>query len=212
MPRVIYRNGDTLNSMSSKKEQQDVTYSTSYSTSTSQFKKDQEEVVNRALEQTREDIRKSADEARREIPRYTKTINEYQEQTIEASRELADNFVVSQKEIINSFQSAWAPYIETYTRNVSSLLSPGRMSEVYTNTTRSYADNIFTVSRLANNVIFGYAEVFKNSLQQAKNNAKELSRIGVNAAKAFEQTSRESSREASKLIPDTTTTTTTTTK
>lgn len=208
MPRVIYRNGDTLNSMSSKKEQQDVTYTTS----TSQFKKDQEEVVNRALEQTREDIRKSADEARREIPRYTKTINEYQEQTIEASRELADNFVVSQKEIINSFQSAFAPYIETYTRNVSSLLSPGRMSEVYTNTTRSYADNIFTVSRLANNVIFGYAEVFKNSLQQAKNNAKELSRISVNAAKAFEQTSRESSKEASRLIPDTTTTTTTTTK
>ena len=208
MPRVIYPNGNTLNSMSSKKEQQDVTYTTS----TSQFKKDQEEVVNRALEQTREDIRKSADEARREIPRYTKTINEYQEQTIEASRELADNFVVSQKEIINSFQSAFAPYIETYTRNVSSLLSPGRMSEVYTNTTRSYADNIFTVSRLANNVIFGYAEVFKNSLQQAKNNAKELSRISVNAAKAFEQTSRESSKEASRLIPDTTTTTTTTTK
>lgn len=208
MARVIYPSGNTLNSMSSKKEQQDVTYTTS----TSQFKKDQEDVVNRALEQTREDIRKSADEARREIPRYTKTINEYQEQTIEASRELADNFVVSQKEIINSFQAAWAPYIETYTRNVSSLLSPGRMSEVYTNTTRSYADNIFTVSRLANNVIFGYAEVFKNSLQQAKNNAKELSRIGVNAAKAFEQTSRESSKEASKLIPDTTTTTTTTTK
>jgi hypothetical protein len=36
----------------------------------------------------------------------------------------------------------------------------------------------------------------KNSLQQAKNNAKELSRIGVNAAKTFEQTSKENSRLA----------------
>jgi len=191
MARIIYPNyGITIN-MSSKKEQE-----SNITTSSSQLKKDQQEVINKALDQTREDIRKSVDEAKREIPRYTRAINEYQEQTIEATRELADNFVVSQKEIINSFQSAWAPYIENYTRNVNTYLSPGRISEVYTNTTRSYADNIFTVTRLTNNVIFGYAEAVKNSLQQAKNNAKELSRIGVNAAKTFEQTSKENSRLA----------------
>ena len=33
---------------------------------------------------------------------------------------------------------------------------------------------------------------FKTSIQQAKDNTKELSRIGVNTAKTFEQTSRES--------------------
>ncbi len=191
MARIIYpKNYITIN-MSSKKELE-----SNITTSSSQLKKDQQEVIDKALDQTREDIRKSVDEAKREIPRYTRAINEYQEQTIEATRELADNFVVSQKEIINSFQSAWAPYIENYTRNVNTYLSPGRVSEVYTNTTRSYADNIFTVTRLTNNVIFGYAEAMKNSLQQAKNNAKELSRIGVNAAKTFEQTSKENSRLA----------------
>lgn len=191
MARIIYPNYDITINMSSKKEQESNT-----TTSSSQLKKDQQEVIDKALDQTREDIRKSVDEAKREIPRYTRAINEYQEQTIEATRELADNFVVSQKEIINSFQSAWAPYIENYTRSVNTYLSPGRISEVYTNTTRSYADNIFTVTRLTNNVIFGYAEAVKNSLQQAKNNAKELSRIGVNAAKTFEQTSKENSRLA----------------
>jgi len=191
MARIIYLNYDITINMSSIKEQE-----SNITTSSSQLKKDQQEVIDKALDQTREDIRKSVDEAKREIPRYTRAINEYQEQTIEATRELADNFVVSQKEIINSFQSAWAPYIENYTRNVNTYLSPGRISEVYTNTTRSYADNIFTVTRLTNNVIFGYAEAVKNSLQQAKNNAKELSRIGVNAAKTFEQTSKENSRLA----------------
>ena len=191
MARIIYPKNDITINMSSKKEQE-----SNITTSSSQLKKDQQEVIDKALDQTREDIRKSVDEAKREIPRYTRAINEYQEQTIEATRELADNFVVSQKEIINSFQSAWAPYIENYTRNVNTYLSPGRISEVYTNTTRSYADNIFTVTRLTNNVIFGYAEAMKNSLQQAKNNAKELSRIGVNAAKTFEQTSKENSRLA----------------
>ena len=191
MARIIYPENDITINMSSKKEQE-----SNITTSSSQLKKDQQQVIDKALDQTREDIRKSVDEAKREIPRYTRAINEYQEQTIEATRELADNFVVSQKEIINSFQSAWAPYIENYTRNVNTYLSPGRISEVYTNTTRSYADNIFTVTRLTNNVIFGYAEAVKNSLQQAKNNAKELSRIGVNAAKTFEQTSKENSRLA----------------
>lgn len=191
MARIIYPKNDITINMSSKKELE-----SNITTSGSQLKKDQQEVIDKALDQTREDIRKSVDEAKREIPRYTRAINEYQEQTIEATRELADNFVVSQKEIINSFQSAWAPYIENYTRNVNTYLSPGRISEVYTNTTRSYADNIFTVTRLTNNVIFGYAEAVKNSLQQAKNNAKELSRIGVNAAKTFEQTSKENSRLA----------------
>ena len=191
MARIIYPKNDITINMSSKKEQE-----YNITSSSSQLKKDQQEVIDKALDQAREDIRKSVDEAKREIPRYTRAINEYQEQTIEATRELADNFVVSQKEIINSFQSAWAPYIENYTRNVNTYLSPGRISEVYTNTTRSYADNIFTVTRLTNNFIFGYAEAVKNSLQQAKNNAKELSRIGVNAAKTFEQTSKENSRLA----------------
>jgi F0F1-type ATP synthase membrane subunit b/b' len=191
MARIIYPENDITINMSYKKELE-----SNITTSSSQLKKDQQQVIDKALDQTREDIRKSVDEAKREIPRYTRAINEYQEQTIEATRELADNFVVSQKEIINSFQSAWAPYIENYTRNVNTYLSPGRISEVYTNTTRSYADNIFTVTRLTNNVIFGYAEAVKNSLQQAKNNAKELSRIGVNAAKTFEQTSKENSRLA----------------
>jgi hypothetical protein len=195
MARIIYPNYDITINMSSKKEQE-----SNITTSSSQLKEDQQEVINKALDQTREDIRKSVDEAKREIPRYTRAINEYQEQTIEATRELADNFVVSQKEIINSFQSAWAPYIENYTRNVNTYLSPGRISEVYTNTTRSYADNIFTVTRLTNNVIFGYAEAVKNSLQQVKNNAKELSRIGVNAAKTFEQTSKENSRLAQDIV------------
>jgi hypothetical protein len=34
-------------------------------------------------------------------------------------------------------------------------------------------------------------EAFRTSVQHAKDNAKELSRIGVNAAKTFEQTSRD---------------------
>jgi hypothetical protein len=160
----------------------------------SQLQKEQQQAVNKALDQTRDDIRKSVNEAKREIPRYTEAVNEYQEQTIEAAREIADNFIESQKEIINSFQSAWTPYADSFTRNINTVVHPGRVSEVYANAVRSYADNLVTVTRLANNVIFGNIEAFKTSMQQTKDNAKEFSRIAVNNAKIFEQTARETAR------------------
>jgi hypothetical protein len=54
-----------------------------------------------------------------------------------------------------------------------------------------------TVTRLANNMVFTNMDAFKTSIQQARDNARELSRIGVNAAKTFEQTSRDTSRQGS---------------
>ncbi|HJT48429.1 MAG TPA: hypothetical protein VJ729_09625, partial [Nitrososphaeraceae archaeon] len=50
------------------------------------------------FDQTRNNIRRATDEARKDIPRYTQAANEYQEQTIQTAREIADNFLESQKE------------------------------------------------------------------------------------------------------------------
>ena len=60
-----------------------------------------------ALEETRDNIRKSTDEARKDIPRFTQAASEYQEQTIEAAREMAareiaDTLLESQKQILGS--------------------------------------------------------------------------------------------------------------
>lgn len=56
--------------------------------------------LNRVLEETRDKIRKSVDEARNHIPRYTEIVNDYQEQAIQAAREIWDNYLESQKDII----------------------------------------------------------------------------------------------------------------
>ncbi|HEY6165949.1 MAG TPA: hypothetical protein VIW25_13670, partial [Nitrososphaeraceae archaeon] len=63
----------------------------------------------------------------------------------------------------------------------------------------SLADNTVTATRLINNAMFANMEAFKTSIQNARDNAREFSRIGVNSTKTFEQVSR-----------DTTTATTTT--
>ncbi|MGI8719755.1 MAG: hypothetical protein ACR2KF_04470, partial [Nitrososphaeraceae archaeon] len=70
------------------------------------------ENINIVLDETKSNVKKTADEAVKEIPRFTKAVNEYQQETVQASQDIADNFLESQKEVIHSMQSLWVPYIE----------------------------------------------------------------------------------------------------
>jgi gas vesicle protein len=174
-----------------------VTTATATTTKASRYVDQQQQyAINRALDGTKDSIRRSIDEARSQIPRHTQSVNDYQEQTIQAAREIADNFLESQKEIINSLQAAWVPYAESmYERLYAYCMSPRRMTEAYTRMVSSFADNINSAIRAANNMVFTNMDALKTSIQQARDNARELSRIGVNAAKTFEQTSRDTSRQ-----------------
>ena len=71
--------------------------------------REQQQSINKALDETKDNIRRTTDEARKDIPRYTQIVNDYQEETIQAARQMADNYLESQREIINSMQSAWSP-------------------------------------------------------------------------------------------------------
>ena len=196
--------------MSSRKEQRTTgqgetteynnTTTSSSTTSPTEQNAQYRQTVNRALDETRDNIRRSTDEARREIPRYTQAVNEYQEQTIQAAREIADNYIESQREIINSLQSAYLPQIEAANKLfTASVVSPRQVVDNYARVVSNVADNTVTATRLINNTIFANMEAFKTCVQNARDNVKEFSRIGVNNAKTFEQVSR-----------DTTTATTTT--
>jgi hypothetical protein len=172
--------------------------STSTTTTTSQVQQEQQQSVNRALDETKNNIRRATDEARKDIPRYTQVVSDYQEQTIQAAREIADNYLESQKEIINSLQSAWLPQIEAANRVFTSnwMVSPRHLADNYARIVSSFADNTVAATRLVNNTIFANLEAFKTSVQNARDNAKEFSRIGVNSAKALEQASRDTARAA----------------
>src|ERR671938_511442 len=159
--------------------------------------KEQQQAVNKSIDETRDHVRKTLDEARKDIPRYTQAANEYQEQTIQTAREIADNFLESQKEIINSFQSAWVPAIErTYGVFWNYWMSPRRLADMYAMTVSSIADNTIAAARLVNNTVFSNLDAFKTSIRNTRDNLKEASRIGVNAAKTFEQTSRDTTTAA----------------
>lgn len=162
--------------------------------SPSQLQKEQQEAINRTFDQTRNNIKRTVNEAQKDVSNYAQHVINLQERAFEITRDIADDYIESQKEIINSFNhSIWTPYIENVvnrTSGLSGVFSPSR-AEVYGNTFTNIVDNFVTATRLANKTIFANAELINTSLQQTRNNVREFSKIGVNAAKNIHQTTNE---------------------
>jgi len=140
------------------------TTKTSPSSQKTQWLEQQQQSVSRILDKTKENIIKATAEARKDIPRHTEVVNDYQEQTIEATKEIINNYLESQKEIINSFQSAWAPYLENthqFNQYWISPLSPMTAAQTYVRMVSNFADNMNWGTKLANNIIFANMDAFK---------------------------------------------------
>ena len=134
----------------------------------------------------------------REIPRFTQVVNQYQEQSLQATKDIAENYLESQKEIINSLQSAWVPFVENIQNSSGGyFMSPRRVTESYARTVSNIADSTIAASRLVNNTVFANMEVFKTAVQHTRDNVKEFSRINANAAKTFENIARDTVRDFS---------------
>ena len=153
----------------------------------------QEQVIENVLDETKHNIRNATREAARDIPQYTQRLGDIQEQTIQTTREIADNYIESQKEIISIYQSVWTPFIENANSRFWNYwsISPKGIAETYGTVISSFADNVISVTRLTNNAVSANMELFSTALQQTKDNSKEFSRLGINAAKVFNEASND---------------------
>ena len=149
------------------------------------------ESVNRSFDETKDNINKSIEESKKQIPRINTIVNSYQEQSIQTTKEISEEYLDSQKEVVNSLQSAWRPYNEIYTGLVTNFFSPDAAVNAYTRFVSNVADNTVSTIRLSNNVIFSTLDAWKPLLQQAKDVSRHVSNTGVNAARVFEQNSRQ---------------------
>jgi hypothetical protein len=152
---------------------------------------DFKESINRSLDQTKDNIKRSIDESKNQIPRYNTIVNSYQEQSLQTAREISEEYIESQKSIINSLRSAWKPYSESYNGMVTCFAHPDSMVKAYSRFVSNVADNAVSSLRVTNNMIFSNLDSWKSGLQHAKDNSKQIFNQNVNAAKTFEQNSRE---------------------
>ncbi len=153
----------------------------------------QEKVIEGVLDETKDNIRHTTREATKEISQYTQRLGDIQEQTIQTTREIADNYIESQKEIISIYQSVWTPFVENANSRFWNYwsISPKGIAETYGTVVSSFADNVIAATRLTNNAVSANMELFSTALQQTKDNSRELSRLVINTAKVFHETSND---------------------
>ena len=166
-------------------------YENNNTNNNNQNSNDMSESINRSLDQTKDNINRSIEESRNQIPRYNNIVNSYQEQSLQTAKEISEEYIESQKAVINSLQSAWRPYSESFNGLITNFTSPNSMTQAYTKFVSSFADNAVSAIRLTNNIIFSNLDSWKSTLQQARDNSRHLSNLNVNAAKTFEQNSRQ---------------------
>ena len=156
---------------------------------------DFQESVNQSFDETKDNIKKSIDESKKQIPRINDIVNSYQEQSLQTTKEISEEYIDSQKQVVNSLQSVWRPYNEIYTGLVTNFFSPEAAVSAYTRFVSNVADNTVSTIRLSNNVIFSTLDTWRPLLQQTKDVSRHISNMGVNTARVFEQNSRQLAAE-----------------
>jgi hypothetical protein len=172
------------------------------------LQRQQQDAINRSIDETKDNIRRAIEEVRRETPRYSQTVTDFQNETAEATREIADNFLDSQKEVINSIQSAWTPFAERTSSSGSSNnnywmmgmmmqpwswmgMSPRDMADIYARGISAMTDSVAASTRMATNMMFAGIEASRATTNYARHNSKEIARITSNTARIFGQNTRE---------------------
>jgi hypothetical protein len=174
--------------MASKREERKDDSTISWLSSEKQQQEIREAIVD-AFDEAKGNTERALKEAKMGVPRYGEAINNHQEKTLEAAKEIADNYIDSQKEIFNLYQqSAWMSRLRgneygTFWLNWTTSVTK-RMTETYAKIVSGYLGSILAATRLMNNMISVIMEASKASLQQAN----EFSKISANNVKTIGRT------------------------
>ena len=177
------------------------------------LQRQQQDAINRSIDETKDNIRRAIEEVRRETPRYSQTVTDFHNETAEATREIADNFLDSQKEVINSMQSAWTPFAERTSSSSDGSgssnnywmmgmmmqpwwswwmgVSPRDMANIYARSISVMTDLVTASTRMVTNIMFAGIEASRATTNYARHNSKEIARVTSTTARIFGQNTRE---------------------
>ena len=125
----------------------------------------QQDAINKTLDNTLSNVIRTTHEATREIPLYTQCIAEYQEQTIQTIKNIASGFVEAQNQVIASFQSQ----VYSNTNGVWDLYNPQRIAENYAVMVNNFTSYLLNAS---NNALASNMRVYNTAIEQTRDNVK----------------------------------------
>jgi len=143
----------------------------------------EQEAIENVLDETKRAIKKTANEAKREIPKYTETMAGLQEETIQATKEIRYDLIELQREaasLVPKFQERFMSFYVPWAY-------PKLVAEYYSKMVDSYVDNVISATNLVNSLVIFNME----SIQRLADSTKEYWRVGVENAKAINNSIKE---------------------
>jgi len=134
----------------------------------------QQDAINKTLDNTLHNVKRTTDEATREIPQYTQRIAEYQEQTIQTIKDIASDFIEAEKEAISSYQT------QVDKGSVWDWYNPQRIAENYAGMVNNFTSYLLNNSNLINNALASNIRVYNTALEQTRDNLKTLAKTNTN--------------------------------
>jgi hypothetical protein len=145
----------------------------------------QQDAINKTLDNTLNNVKRTTDEATHEIPRYAQKIADYQQQTIQTIKDIASDFIEAEKQVIGSFQSQ--VYRNSGNNNgVWDVYNPQRIAENYAVMVNNFTSYLLNTS---NNVLASNMRVYNTALEQTRDNVKALAKTNTNYIQSVKEQS-----------------------
>jgi hypothetical protein len=178
---------------------------------TESLQRQHQDAINRSIDETKDNVGRAIEEVKREAPRYSQTVTDFHNETAEAMREITVTFLDSQKEVINSMQSAWAPFAERTGSSGGSGsssnnyywmmgmmqpwwwmgMSPRDMVNIYARSISAMTDLVTASTRMVTNMMFAGIEASRATTNYAKYSSREIAKVTSVTARIFGQNTRE---------------------
>jgi len=140
----------------------------------------QRDAINKTLDNTLHNIKRTTDDATREIPRYTQRIAEYQEQTIQTIKDIASDFIEAEKQVIGSFQSQQVDRNNGNNNGAWDWFNPQRIAENHAVMVNNFTSYLLNTSNLINNALASNISVYNTTLEQTRDNLKACAKTNTN--------------------------------
>ena len=141
------------------------------------------------FDNTLNNIKRTTDEATREIPRYTQRIAEYQEQTIQTIKDIASDFIEAEKEAIGSFQSQQVDRNSGNNNGAWDWFNPQRIAENHAVMVNNFTSYLLNTSNLINNALASNMRVYNTALEQTRDNVKAWAKTNTNYIQSVKEQS-----------------------
>ena len=172
------KNNET-NTNKTKNNTDNTNTTTNFNERTNNTLNQQQDAINKTLDNTLHNIKRATDEATREIPRYTQRIADYQEKTIQTVKDIASDFIEAQQQVVNSFQSQQVDRRNSG-GNVWDMYNPQRIAENYAVMVNNFTSYLLNTSNLINNTLASNIRVYNTALEQTRDNLKALTKTNTN--------------------------------